>query len=172
MRWQYDIFPWAHALLSQNFNLLEACDFSFYLNLPHPVCLHPYFHLTITMTTCGALSHLQTSLHLQRVKLIWSMAYLVFVPSTKILALQSDCFVGVKYTYKHELYVTDIAWQSVPYGLYSTESEGHSPDGEGCISCTAHDRHAICIIYPKGGGVFVLLTTHRRTDDASCQHMS
>ena len=124
------------------------------------------------MTTCGALSHLQTSPHLQRGKLIWSVAYSVFVPSTKILALQSDCFVRVKYTYKNELYVIDITWQSVPYGLYSTESKGHSPKGERYISCTAHDRHAMCIIYPKGGGVFALLTTHRRTDDASCQHVS
>ena len=32
-----------------------------------------------------------------------------------------------------------------------TEPEGCSPKGEGYISCTARDWHALCIIYPKGG---------------------
>ena len=53
----------------------------------------------------------------------------------------------------HHIYVIDIAWQSVVYGLYSTELKGCSPKGGGYISCTALDRHAICIIYPKGGGM-------------------
>jgi len=56
-----------------------------------------------------------------------------------------------------EWYVIDIAWQSVPYGLYSTEPKGRSPKGEGYISCTAHDWHAMCIIYPKGGVMCALL---------------
>ena len=44
--------------------------------------------------------------------------------------------------------VIDIAWQSVPYGLYSTKLEGRSPEGEGCMPC---DSHAICIKHPKDG---------------------
>ena len=46
---------------------------------------------------------------------------------------------------------TDIARQSVLYGLYSAKPEGCSPNGEGCIRHTARDCHAMCITYPKGG---------------------
>ena len=45
-------------------------------------------------------------------------------------------------------------------------SERHSPEGEGCISHTAYDCHAICITYPKGGANVVA------TDDISFQCMS
>jgi len=61
-----------------------------------------------------------------------------------------------------KVYVIDIAWQSVLYGLYSTKPEGRSPEGEGCISCTARDLHAICIAYPEGGGVCALLGSKRQ----------
>ena len=42
--------------------------------------------------------------------------------------------------------------------LICTEPEGCSPKGDGYISCTARDWHAICIIYPmpKGGGTCAL----------------
>jgi len=60
------------------------------------------------------------------------------------------------------IYVIDIAWQSVLNGLYSTEPKGHSPEGEGYISCTARDWHAICSIYPKGGGECALLGSSRQ----------
>jgi len=58
--------------------------------------------------------------------------------------------------------VTDIAWQSVPYGIYSTEPKGHSSDGECYISCMAHDWHAVCFIYPKGGGACALQGSDRQ----------
>jgi len=67
------------------------------------------------------------------------------------------------------MYVIDIAWQSVPYGLYSTEPSGRSPEGEGYISYTARDWYdtGICIIYPncilaKGGGTCALLGSNRQ----------
>ena len=44
--------------------------------------------------------------------------------------------VNIKYIVFSILYVIDIAWQSVLYGLYS-------PEGEGCIIHTARDCHAI-----------------------------
>jgi len=43
----------------------------------------------------------------------------------------------------HMLYVTDIAWQSVLYGLYSTKPDVCNPVGEGYVSHTAHKCHAI-----------------------------
>jgi len=39
------------------------------------------------------------------------------------------------------MYVIDIAWQSVPYGLYSTEPEGLYKPYSTCI----------CIVYLEGG---------------------
>ena len=65
------------------------------------------------------------------------------------------------------LHVIDIAWQSVPYGLYSTEPEGRRPEDEGYISCTACDWYAICIIYPncilaKCRGTCALLGSNRQ----------
>jgi len=36
-----------------------------------------------------------------------------------------------------------VAWQSVLYGLYSTEPEVHSPEGEHCISYMACNCPAI-----------------------------
>ena len=63
-----------------------------------------------------------------------------------VLAEESLTRPGFLQTFPaHQLY--DIAWQSVPYGLYSTKPKGRSPEGEGYISCTARDRHAVCIIY-------------------------
>ena len=47
------------------------------------------------------------------------------------------------------------------WALHSTEPEGCSPKGEGYISCMACDCHAICIIYPKGGGACALLGSNR-----------
>ena len=58
--------------------------------------------------------------------------------------------------------VTDIPWQLVLYGLCTTEPEGHGLEGEGYISCTARGWHAICIIYPKGGGACALLDSNRQ----------
>ena len=48
-------------------------------------------------------------------------------------------------------YVIDIAWQLVLYGLYSTEPEGHCPEGVGYISCTACDWHAIRLYHISQG---------------------
>ena len=39
-----------------------------------------------------------------------------------------------------------MAWQLVPYGLYSTEPEGHSSKGENSISYLASSCHSTCII--------------------------
>ena len=56
------------------------------------------------------------------------------------------------------LYVIDIAWLSVPYGLYSAEPEGHSLKGEGHI-----ETPLPCYMYyiSQGWGACTLLGNNR-----------
>ena len=67
-------------------------------------------------------------------------------------------------------YVIDTAWQSVPYGLYSTK-----PEGKGCISHMVCDCHAMCTIYPKVGHMCTVIGRNGRgiiAADESSQSVS
>ena len=77
------------------------------------------------------------------------------------------------YQIRHLQYmcVTDIAWQSVLYCLYSTRPGGYSTEGEGCITI----RHAtirgqygkVCRIFPSGAHLTLTLWILHQTLIAS-----
>ena len=48
-------------------------------------------------------------------------------------------------------------------------TERRNPEGEGCLSHTACDCHAICVMYRKGG---VHVHCYVATDNVSCQRES